>query len=147
MKPRLRQEHWREGIVVDDRDRDRFEETLEEVVEKSGWFLFAWVLVLMSNHYHFVFKTPEANLDFGELSRGRGWDGLVPRDVDETVQRPTQTVVSLVRGGRYKAIPVEDGDYLTKLIHYVHLNCPRSTHAMQYAGCSSASGLRTPHCA
>jgi hypothetical protein len=25
-------------------------------VEKSGWVLFAWVL--MNNHYHFIFKTP-----------------------------------------------------------------------------------------
>ena len=24
----------------------------------------------MTNHYHLLFKTPEANLDFGELSRG-----------------------------------------------------------------------------
>jgi len=37
-------------IVRDDRDRRRFEETLAEVVEASGWVLYAWVL--MSNHYH-----------------------------------------------------------------------------------------------
>ena len=105
----------REDIVVDDKDRDRFEETLEEVVGKSGWVLFAWVL--MSNHYHFVFKTPEANLVDGMSwfqgtwtkrfnARHRLWGHLF--------------------GGRYKAIPVEDGDYLTRLIHYVHLNPVRA---------------------
>lgn len=35
----------REDIVLDDADRDRFEETLEEVIEKSGWLLFASVLM------------------------------------------------------------------------------------------------------
>ena len=50
----------REDIVHDDTDRQRFVETLEEVVEASGWVMFAWVL--MSNHYHFLFKTPEPNM-------------------------------------------------------------------------------------
>ena len=31
----------REDIVWDDRDRERFEETLEEVMESSGWVLYA----------------------------------------------------------------------------------------------------------
>ncbi len=105
----------REDIAVDDHDRDRFEETLEEAVEKSGWMVFAWVL--MSNHYHFVFKTPEPNLVKGMTwfqntwtrrfnSRHRLWGHLF--------------------GGRYRAIPVEEGDYLTELIHYVHLNPVRA---------------------
>jgi REP element-mobilizing transposase RayT len=50
-------------IVVDDTDRLRFVETLEEVVKASGWHLYAWVL--MSNHYHLLFKTPEPNLVAG----------------------------------------------------------------------------------
>lgn len=29
-------------------------------MEKSGWILYAWVL--MSNHYHLAIKTPEPNL-------------------------------------------------------------------------------------
>jgi len=53
----------REDIVRDDRDRERFEETLAEVVGRSGWVLYAWVL--MSNHYHFLLKTPEPNLVAG----------------------------------------------------------------------------------
>ena len=31
----------REDIVYDDADRERFVETLVEVVEKSGWLLYA----------------------------------------------------------------------------------------------------------
>ena len=52
----------REDIVIDDDDRQRFEETLREVVDKSGWVLYAWVL--MTNHCHFAIKTPEPNLVF-----------------------------------------------------------------------------------
>ena len=50
----------RERVVIDDEDRKRFEVALEEVVGKMGWTLHAWVL--MGNHYHLVFKTPEPNL-------------------------------------------------------------------------------------
>ena len=38
----------RGDIVLDDQDRRRFEETLAEVVEASGWVLYGWVL--MNNH-------------------------------------------------------------------------------------------------
>lgn len=105
----------RGDIVVDDRDRERFVETLEEVVESSGWVLYAWVL--MSNHYHFLFKTPEPNLVQGMSwfqntwtrrfnSRHHQWGHLF--------------------GGRYKAKPVEEGDYLSRLLAYVHLNPVRA---------------------
>ena len=89
----------REDIVVDDRDRDRFEGTLEEVVEKSGWVLFAWVL--MSSHYHFVFKTPEAN-----LVNGMSWfQGTWTKWFNAR-----HKLWGHLFGGRYKAIPVEGGD-------------------------------------
>ena len=106
----------REDIVLDDSDRERFEETLAEVVGSSGWILYAWVL--MSNHYHLLFKTPEANLVEGMKwfqntwtrrfnSRHRLWGHLF--------------------GGRYRAIPVEEGDYLTWLTH--HANWTRAPKA------------------
>ena len=106
----------REDIVLDDSDRERFEETLAEVVESSGWILYAWVL--MSNHYHFLFKTPEANLVEGMKwfqntwtrrfnSRHRLWGHLF--------------------GGRYRAIPVEEDDCLTWLTH--HANWTRAPKA------------------
>jgi REP element-mobilizing transposase RayT len=105
----------REEIVVDDHDRDGFEETLKEAVEKSGWIVFAWVL--MSNHYHLVFKTPEPN-----LVKGMTW-------LQNTWTRRFNSRHRLwghLFGGRYKAIPVEEGEYLTQLIHYVHLNPVRA---------------------
>ncbi|MGJ8642373.1 MAG: transposase [Luteolibacter sp.] len=49
-----------EAIVRDDADRREFELALEELVGQTGWLLYAYVL--MGNHYHLVFKTPDPNL-------------------------------------------------------------------------------------
>ena len=40
-------------IFKDDKDRERFMETLAEAGEKTGWRIYAYVL--MSNHYHLSF--------------------------------------------------------------------------------------------
>ena len=96
----------REDIVTDDQDRERFEETLEELIGKTGWTLYAWVL--MSNHYHLALKTPEAN-----LVKGMSW-------FQSTWTQRFNSRHKLwghLFGGRYKAIPVEAGDSLTRLIH------------------------------
>ncbi len=37
---------------MDDEDRDRFRKLLSELVQQTGWEVFAWVL--MTNHYHLV---------------------------------------------------------------------------------------------
>jgi putative transposase len=46
--------------VLDDGDRELFLETFVEACGRTGWEVFAWVL--MDNHYHAVFRTPEPNL-------------------------------------------------------------------------------------
>ncbi|MEI7776643.1 MAG: transposase, partial [Verrucomicrobiota bacterium] len=53
----------REAIFRDDVDRRRFVETLGEVCGRTGWRVHAFVL--MSNHYHLMIETPEANLVAG----------------------------------------------------------------------------------
>ncbi len=40
----------REPIVEGDADREAFVELLEELVERTGFEFFSWVL--MTNHYH-----------------------------------------------------------------------------------------------
>lgn len=105
----------RGDIVLDDTDRRRFLETLEEVVEASGWVLFGWVL--MRNHYHLLFKTPEPN-----LVKGMGW-------FQNTWTRRFNTrhkQWGRLYGDRYKAKPVEEGEYLTRLLAYIHLNPVRA---------------------
>ena len=40
--------------MLDEEDGLAFEQLLVELVERTGWELYAWVL--MSNHYHLVFS-------------------------------------------------------------------------------------------
>jgi REP element-mobilizing transposase RayT len=53
----------REPIFRDDHDRRRFLETLAEACAKTGWQVYAYVL--MPNHFHLVLETPQANLVAG----------------------------------------------------------------------------------
>jgi putative transposase len=53
----------REPIFKDDQDRERFLHTLGEGCAKTGWQVHA--LCLMSNHFHLVIETPQANLVAG----------------------------------------------------------------------------------
>ncbi len=104
-----------EDIVVDDAGRQRFEETLQEAIEKTGWILYAWVL--MSNHYHLVFRTPQPNFVKGMSWFQNAWTRRF---------NARHRMWGHLFGGRYKAIPVEEGDYLARLISYVHLNPVRA---------------------
>ena len=52
-----------ERVFLDDVDRHDFIKTLAETCQKSGWQVHAYCL--MSNHYHLVAETPEANLVAG----------------------------------------------------------------------------------
>lgn len=108
----------REAIFEDDRDREMFLETLGECCYRSGWRIYAWVL--MSNHYHWVLQTPQGN-----LVAGMKW-------FQNTYTRRLNTRHKKwghVFGGRYKAVVVEEdsgGEYLTTLMDYVHLNPARA---------------------
>ncbi|MEM9479697.1 MAG: transposase [Verrucomicrobiota bacterium] len=105
----------REPIVLDDFDRKAFESLLEELVGKTGWKLFAWVL--MDNHYHLAIKTPEANLVAGMKWLQNTWTKRF---------NARHRLWGHVFGGRYKAVLVEDGAYLGSLINYIHLNPARA---------------------
>jgi len=56
----------RESIFKDDEDRQQFLSTLGEACVKTGWQVQAYCL--MSNHFHLVTETPQAN-----LVRGMKW--------------------------------------------------------------------------
>src|SRR2546427_276528 len=56
----------RKLIFKDDRDRGRMLELLEELVDRYGVRVHAFVL--MPNHYHLLLETPEGN-----LSRAMQW--------------------------------------------------------------------------
>ena len=126
-------------IVRNDDDREVFEKTLAEVVTKTGWLVYAYAL--MGNHYHLVFKTPKAN-----LVEGMTW-------FQSTVTK-RHNARNKVRGhlfsGRYKAVLVEENEYLSTLIHYVHLNAVRAKIIKveegieNYPWCSLLDYIRAP---
>jgi REP element-mobilizing transposase RayT len=102
-----------EEIFRDDKDRERFLDTLAEVAERNGWLIHAFVL--MDNHY----EIPEPNLVDGMRwfqstytqrynARHREWGHLFQ--------------------GRYKALPVDQGEYFRTVADYIHLN-PARAHA------------------
>jgi len=108
-------------IFKDPKDYERFLDTLGEVSERNGWLIHAFVL--MNNHYHLLLETPEPNLVDGMRwfqstytqrynARHREWGHLFQ--------------------GRYKALPVDQGEYFRTVADYIHLN-PARAHAFDLA--------------
>jgi putative transposase len=101
----------REDIYVSDEDRLAWLDTLGQVCARFNWVCHAYCL--MSNHYHIVVETPNANLSKGM----RQLNGVYTQWFNRTHQR-----VGHVFQGRFKAILVEKDSYLLELARYVVLN-------------------------
>lgn len=92
-------------------DYNLFLEVLSEASSRFEIEIFCYCL--MSNHYHLLIKTPNANL------------GRAMRHINgvytQRYNRAHKTDGPLFRG-RYKAILVESDSYLLHLSKYIHLN-------------------------
>lgn len=103
----------REEILRDDGDRAMMLATLAETVKKTGSQVPA--RVWMSNHYHPLVETPEAN-----LVRGMTWF--------QTTQTTRFNVRHHLRGhlfgGRYQAVLADRGEprCFSTLLDYIHLH-------------------------
>jgi putative transposase len=106
-----------EPIFKDDRDRISFLETLGAACEKTGWRVHAWCL--MSNHFHLVVETPQANLVAGMKWFLGTYTGRFNR---------RHKLFGHLFSGRYKSLIVDgSGDgYLKTVCDYVHLNPVRA---------------------
>jgi putative transposase len=92
-------------------DYIRFYDLIHECYKR--WRIEVFALCLMKNHYHLCLRTPDANLSRvmrhinGVYTQGfnkvHGCDGPLFR-------------------GRYKAIVIEEQEYLAQVIRYIHLN-------------------------
>jgi REP element-mobilizing transposase RayT len=101
----------RKAIVRDDTDRERFVQTLADMVEQYRVICHAWVL--MDNHYHLLIETPDAN-----LSRAiRHLNGVYTQAFNRRHHR-----VGHLFQGRFTAILVDKETYLLELCRYVVLN-------------------------
>lgn len=101
----------RRAVFRDDQDRQRFLETIGEMVDQFGVLVHAFCL--MPNHYHLLLETPQAN-----LSQAVGW-----LQVTYTVRfnRRHRRSGHLFQG-RFKAQLVEADGYAQWLVEYIHLN-------------------------
>jgi REP-associated tyrosine transposase len=103
----------RRAIFLDDQDTDRqvFLDILAETVNRFHWICHAYCL--MTNHYHLVIETPDANLSLGM----RQLNGVYTQSVNRRCAR-----VGHLFQGRFKGILVQKEAYLLELSRYVVLN-------------------------
>jgi putative transposase len=101
----------REDIFLCAEDRRAWLEVLAEVCKRCNWVCHAYCQ--MTNHYHLVIETPDANLSQGM----RQLNGVYTQRFNRSHQR-----VGHVYQGRFKAILVEKDSHLLELARYVVLN-------------------------
>ncbi|MBF0168066.1 MAG: transposase [Alphaproteobacteria bacterium] len=105
----------RQPIFQSKADAMRFLEVLGDTALRMGWRLHAYCL--MTNHYHLLVETGQAN-----LSRGmRQLNGVYTQDFNRAHRR-----VGHLFQGRYKAILIEVESYFLELARYVVLNPVRA---------------------
>jgi len=103
----------RQLIYETDDDRKRFLEALEEACGQCGWRVHAYVM--MSNHYHLLIETPEANLVAGM----KWFQGTYTQRFNSANHRRGH-----LYQGRYKAVIVDpdENGYFNTVSTYIHLN-------------------------
>jgi len=101
----------RQDIFFDDNDRCRFLLLLQEVIERYGYRVHAFCLML--NHVHMAIQV-------GDIPLARGIQNLCFRYA-MWVNRCQNRSGHLFQG-RYKALTVQTDAYQLALIRYIHLN-------------------------
>ena len=104
-----------EDIYESDDDRVLFLNVFGEVCKSYNWVCHGYCL--MTNHYHILIETPDANLSQGM----RQLNGVYSQKFNRVHKR-----VGHVFQGRYKAILVEKENYLLELTRYIVLNPVRA---------------------
>jgi hypothetical protein len=105
------------------------------MVEQYGVLIHTYCL--MTNHYHLILETPEAN-----LSRAVQWLNVSYASYFNRRHRYAGHLFQ----GRYKAIVVEADEYLSSLSRYIHLNPVRAkmaVHPWTYAWSSCQFFVRS----
>jgi REP element-mobilizing transposase RayT len=100
-----------EALYCDNKDYTVFIDLLQEA--GAIWKIKIAAYCLMTNHYHLLMQTPQANLD----RCMRHINGIYT----QRFNRRYKTDGQLFRG-RYKAILVDAENYLLELVRYIHRN-------------------------
>ena len=102
-------------IFADDEDRHALLEILGDTAERFAWICHAYCL--MTNHYHLLLETPDANLSRAMRYLNRVYTQRFNR---------RHGCVGHVLQGRFKSILVEKESHLLELARYVVLNPVRA---------------------
>jgi REP-associated tyrosine transposase len=105
----------KDDIYLDDEDRLLWLSLLGSVCKRFNWRGYAYCL--MTNHYHIIIQTMDANLSKGM----RQLNGVYTQTFNRRHSR-----VGHIFQGRYKAILVQKNAYLLELARYVVLNPVRA---------------------
>ena len=123
-----------EDIFLTDKDRQVFVDGLADSCETFNVQLIAYVL--MSNHFHLLVQTPQANLS--EFMR----HFLVTYTVRFN-RRNGRT--GHVFQGRFKSLLVDEDEYLLPLSRYIHLNPIRTSQFKNADVQTKCAYLKTYH--
>ena len=104
-----------QDIYLTDDDREQFLEILQRVNDRHQWQCHAYCL--MSNHYHLLIETPDANLSKGM----RQLNGVYTQSYNRKHDRAGHVFQC-----RFKGILVEKDSYLLELARYIAFNPVRA---------------------
>ncbi|MBI2471978.1 MAG: transposase [Planctomycetes bacterium] len=114
-----------ENIFTDEQDKEKFLEYLAKGVERFTTRIHTYCL--MSNHYHLLLETPQANLSIAVQ-----WLNV---SYSVYFNKRHQRKGHLFQG-RFKAILLDANEYLILLSRYIHLNPVRAKmviHPIEYS--------------
>ena len=118
-------------IFLDDNDRERFIFLLKEMIDRFQIEIHAWVL--MTNHYHLLLQTKQAN-----LSKSMQWFGITYTRYFNIRHKRRGHLFQ----GRFKSLLVENDRYMQQLSCYIHRNPLRSGIIKRLADYRWSSYLR-----
>ena len=128
----------REAIYLDDRDRTAFFGVMAHVCKRFNWVCHSYCL--MTNHYHLLVETPDANLALGM----RQLNGMYTQRFNRRHGR-----VGHVFQGRYHAVIVQKDSHLLEVARYIVLNPVRaglaaSARGWRWSSYRATAGIADP---
>jgi len=105
----------RKRIYFAKKDYLKFREYIEDAQEKYGCVLH--VYVFMTNHYHMILETPNANISKIMHFINGSYTNYINKKRDRSGH---------LFQGRYKSILIDRDNYLLELSRYIHLNPVRA---------------------
>jgi putative transposase len=103
----------KDAIFFSRRDQDVFVEKMNETFSKYSFVCYAYCLV--KNHYHFLVRTPYANISEGMHDLNASYANWV---------KAKHNIVGVIFQGRFKSIIVDEDRYALALSVYIHMNAP-----------------------